>query len=263
MVRAAPFVIVTCEHGGNRIPAQWKPLFRNARALLASHRGYDAGALSMAKALADAFGAPLVAATVSRLLVDLNRSVGHRTLYSDATRALARSQHECILALYYRPYRDEVQTRVARAVAAGKRVVHISSHSFTPVLDAMERTADVGLLYDPARSGERSLCETWSGALVRRIAPLRVRRNYPYQGRNDGLTSHLRRRFAPTQYVGVELEVNQKHVRAGDRFPAALSRAIIESLRESLARGGGARLRGRSMDRVGTSASAHASGAVR
>jgi predicted N-formylglutamate amidohydrolase len=259
-VSATPFVIVTCEHGGNRVPAPWKPLFRDAGALLATHRGYDAGALSMARMLASAFGAPLIASTVSRLLVDLNRSVGHRGLYSDATRPLGRAEHEHILALCYRPYRDEVETHVARAVAARRQVVHISSHSFTPVLDGEERRADVALLYDPARGAERSLCRTWGDAIGRRIAPLRVRRNYPYQGRNDGLTSHLRRRFAPAQYVGIELEVNQKHLR-GQRFPTALSRAIIESLREALAPG--TRPRRQSTNLPGPATAVHASGAAR
>ena len=44
--------LITCEHGGNRIPAPYRRLFRGQRALLDSHRGYDPGALVMAKALA-------------------------------------------------------------------------------------------------------------------------------------------------------------------------------------------------------------------
>lgn len=189
----------------------------------------------MARALARDFDAPLVASTVSRLVVDLNRSIGHPALYSDATRGLARAAQDRILALYYRPYRLQVETHVERAVAAGLRVVHISSHSFTPMLDGIVRDADVGLLYDPARPGERSLCRHWSAMLGRRVSPLRVRRNYPYQGRNDGLTSHLRRRFAPTRYVGIELEINQKHAGARNRFPGALRRAVIAALHEALA----------------------------
>jgi len=230
-------VVVTCEHGGNRIPAAYQPLFADCGALLATHRGYDAGALHMARTLASAFDAPLITSTVSRLLVDLNRSIGHRTLHSDATRHLPHAARERILAQYYRPYRQQVEARVAGAIAAGMRVVHISSHSFTPVLDGIVRKADVGLLYDPARAGELALCESWSAALGRRIAPLRVRRNYPYHGWNDGLTSHLRRRFAPTRYVGIELEINQKHVGAGNRIPVALRRAVVASLRDVLAPG--------------------------
>ena len=39
--------LFTCEHGGNRIPAPYRRLFRGQRALLDSHRGYDPGALVM------------------------------------------------------------------------------------------------------------------------------------------------------------------------------------------------------------------------
>jgi len=227
-------VIVTCEHGGNRIPAPYRSLFGKAASILATHRGYDAGALSMARALAGALHAPLVASTVSRLVIDLNRSIGNRGLYSDYTRRLPRRERTRILAEDYIPYRDEVERRVLRAITAGRRVLHVSSHSFTPVLDGRRRDADVGLLYDPARPGERALCARWNRMLAARVQPLRVRRNYPYEGKNDGLTSHLRRRFTAAQYVGVEIEINQKHVRR-NRFPAALERAVIGSLREAIA----------------------------
>jgi predicted N-formylglutamate amidohydrolase len=229
-------VIITCEHGGNRIPAPYRSLFSRAQAILATHRGYDAGALSMARALAVVLRAPLIFSTVSRLLVDLNRSVGNRGLFSDYTRGLARVEHERVLATHYRPYRAEVERRVTRAIAAGRRVIHLSSHSFTPVLDGRRRNADIGLLYDPARPGERALCARWSRSLAARVKPLRVRRNYPYEGKNDGLTSHLRRRFTAAQYVGVEIEINQKHARR-NRFPAALERAVIGSLRDTIADG--------------------------
>ena len=73
--------IITCEHGGNRIPAPYRRLFREQSALLDSHRGYDPGSLVMAKALASAYRAPLVASTVSRLLIDLNRSIGNPQLF--------------------------------------------------------------------------------------------------------------------------------------------------------------------------------------
>ena len=110
----------------------------------------------MAKALAGAFAAPLVSSTVSRLLIDLNRSIGHPQLCSAATRGAPRELRATIVERYYRPYRAEVERRVRRSVARGRRVIHVSSHSFTPVLDGSVRRADVGLLYDPAparRSG--------------------------------------------------------------------------------------------------------------
>ena len=44
--------IITCEHGGSRVPAPYREPFRDRQELLDSHRGWDSGALEMAKALA-------------------------------------------------------------------------------------------------------------------------------------------------------------------------------------------------------------------
>jgi hypothetical protein len=58
-----------------------------------------------------------------------------------------------------------------------------------------------------------------------------VRRNYPYAGKGDGLTAHLRLRFPARAYVGIELEVNQKIVLAAGRRWALLRGVLIDSLR--------------------------------
>jgi predicted N-formylglutamate amidohydrolase len=227
--------IVTCEHGGNRIPAPLRALFGEHRALLATHRGYDPGALAMARQLAAAFAAPLVTSTISRLVVDLNRSIGHPHLYSEATRDTPRATRAAIIARHYLPYRAEVERLVTQAVARGRRVVHVSSHSFTPVLDGEVRNADVGLLYDPGRRGEVALCARWKSSLAGLDPALRVRRNYPYAGKGDGLTAWMRRRFPPSAYVGIELEVNQSIVLAAGRPWAALRTTLIDSLRTACA----------------------------
>lgn len=228
------FLLVTCEHGGNRVPSRWRSLFAGQEALLASHRGLDVGSLAMARRLAAAFGAPLVASSTTRLLVDLNRSIGHPRLFSAITRPLPRAERDRILALHYEPYRRGVESAVARQVAAGRRVVHVSSHSFTPELDGEIRNADVGLLYDPSRRTERRLCDAWRAALTAVDPELRVRRNYPYPGAADGLTTHLRRRFPGDRYLGIELEVNQRHPLAGGPPWRRLQSSVIAALAEAL-----------------------------
>ncbi len=227
--------MITCEHGGNRVPAPYLGQFAGLRDTLKTHRGYDLGALLMARELAAAFRAPLVASTVTRLLVDLNRSVGHPTLHVASVRALPRDERQHIVAEHYQPYRAQVEALVERARASGRRAVHVSSHSFTPELDGQVRTADIGLLYDPARAGEVQLCALWKAALAQVAPALRVRRNYPYEGKNDGFTSHLRRRHAPAAYVGVEIEVNQAIVLGPPRVWAQARAALIASLRMALA----------------------------
>ena len=223
--------IITCEHGGNRIPAPYRRLFRGQRALLDSHRGYDPGSLVMAKALASTWRAPLVASTTSRLLIDLNRSIGHPQLFSAVTRSAPAETRARIVKQHYRPYRVQVERLVGQAVARGHRVIHISSHSFTAELDGRVRGADVGLLYHPGRRGEAEVCARWKESLAAFAPELRVRRNYPYAGKGDGLTSHLRLRFAQSDYVGIELEVNQSIVLAAGRRWTALRRLLIDSLR--------------------------------
>jgi predicted N-formylglutamate amidohydrolase len=222
--------LITCEHGGNRIPAPYRRMFAGSGALLESHRGYDPGALAMARALAQSLSAPLVTSTVSRLLVDLNRSPHNPQMFSEATRSVPSKVREDIEGRHYVPYRTKVERLVRSAVARGRRVIHISSHSFTPTLRNKVRRADIGLLYDPARKGEVALCARWKAALAAIAPQLTVRRNYPYAGKGDGLTTYLRCRFPQRAYVGIELEINQRIVFAAGPGWTALRRTLVSAL---------------------------------
>jgi predicted N-formylglutamate amidohydrolase len=202
-------LIVTCEHGGSEVPERYRHLFRGAGDLLATHRGWDIGILPLARRFASELDSPLHAAEVTRLLVDLNRSPGNRTLFSEFTAPLPPAQKNEILELYYHPYRREVEERVALEVAAGRTVLHLSIHSFTPELRGKVRHADLGLLYDPSRPPESEFCRRWQSAIRAAALDLRVRLNYPYRGTSDSLVSFLHRRHPPESYLGIELEVNQ------------------------------------------------------
>lgn len=209
-------LLVTCEHGGNQLPTEYLELFAGAEDLLASHRGFDAGALDVARAIARRYGARLVYSETSRLLVDLNRSTSHPRLYSERSRSLSANEKHSMLARHYSPYRAEVEDAVAAAARAGKVVLHVSSHSFSPILDGIERQADVGLLFDPRRTSEARWAAAWRDKLRAAAPHWRVRRNYPYRGTSDGLTTHLRKRFSDAHYAGIELEVNQRLVGQSD-----------------------------------------------
>lgn len=184
--------------------------------------------------MARALAAPLFVSTTSRLLIDLNRSIGHPRLYSEATRGAPPALRRKMLEKYYLSYRNQVETHIAEAIARGRRVIHISSHSFTPELDGTIRNADIGLLYDPARRGEMELCRCWQSRIKTLAPQLKVRRNYPYTGTSDGFTAYLRRRFPPDAYIGIELEINQKHVFSGGRQWHALHNHVIEALRQAM-----------------------------
>lgn len=202
-------VVVSCEHGGNRVPAKYAHLFEGAGDVLPTHRGYDLGALDAARAFGRKFGVAPFTATTTRLVVDLNRSPGNRNVFSAYTRSLPAEQRAAALDAHYWPYRNAVE-----AAVAGSRspVLHVSTHSFTPVLRGEVRNCDVGFLYDPARRGEVRFIEAWYAALREAAPSLVLRRNYPYRGVSDSLVTHLRLRYGRRGYVGMELEINQKHV---------------------------------------------------
>jgi predicted N-formylglutamate amidohydrolase len=194
------------------VPAEYAALFADAADVLATHRGYDLGAADVARAFGRRLGVAPFIATTTRLVVDLNRSPGNRNVFSTYTRALSAEQRAAALARHYRPYRDAVESAVADAVRNGAAVLHVSAHSFTPVLRGEVRRCDVGFLYDPRRPAEVAFVEAWYAALRAAAPDLTLRRNYPYRGVSDALVTHLRRRYGRRGYAGIELEVNQKHV---------------------------------------------------
>jgi predicted N-formylglutamate amidohydrolase len=230
MLQPERALLVTCEHGGHRVPRRYAALFRGKERLIASHRGWDPGALAFARSLARATGAELVAATATRLLVDLNRSPHNPRVFSDITRGLPLEKRREMLAQHHAPHWHRVRESILRLRCTGRCVVHLGVHAFAPLLRGVRRDFEVGLLYDPRRSGERVLARSWQKRL-RELAPqLRVRRNAPYRGDADGLTAALRREFGPRAYLGLELELNQRALgHAGQR------RMLLSALSELLA----------------------------
>jgi len=198
--------LFTCEHGGHEIPAEFAEGFRHAQEELASHRGWDDGALQAFEALAEAHADAAFCATTSRLLIDFNRSLHHPQVLSRHSRALPAAARADIVARWWRPWRESVVATIEQWLGEGAQVRHVSVHSFTPVLGIDVRNADIGLLYDPARAAEARFCRHWQRLL--RGRGWRVRRNYPYRGVADGHTTALRKRF-PEGYLGIELELNQ------------------------------------------------------
>lgn len=232
-------LFITCEHAGKLVPKEYAHLFVGHEHLLATHRGWDPGALLLAREIAARFDAPLHYDETTRLLADLNRSVGTSDLHSEATRHLGKAERRRLLEAHYFPHRRRVDAGLAEAVAAataaGDRVVHVASHSFTPELHGHVRSADVGLLYDPRRPGEVAFATAWIEALRAKDPVLRLRRNYPYLGASDGVCQVMRRRYPTAAYVGVELEVNQRYVEAGGAAWRKIRRTLVETLGEALA----------------------------
>jgi predicted N-formylglutamate amidohydrolase len=198
-------LLFTCEHGGNRVPRVCAAAFKNAKGVLKTHRAWDPGALDLARLCARRLDAPLFFSTTTRLVVDLNRSVTHPRVFSKYTRDLPPAIRKSLLDSFYHPLRTEV----TNFVAAHQPVLHISFHSFTPVLKGVRRATHIGMLFDPNQKREARLCARWRAALRKLDPGLKIHFNRPYRGTSDGHTTSLRGRFQPGRYMGIELEINQ------------------------------------------------------
>lgn len=229
-------VLLTCEHGGNEVPYDFQHLFLTAEADLASHRGWDIGALGVANRLAARLAAPLVCSTVTRLLVDLNRSADRPDTLSEYTRGLSDLARAEVLARHYHPHRQTVLRIVEAATSAGHTVVHLGIHSCTDELHGQTRELEVSLLFDEARSREAAFCRDVQIELRRLDDRIRCPFNVPYRGSDDGLTTTLRGLHDPSVYLGIEIEVrqslitqpDQQHAWA-DRLADALSTVLADA----------------------------------
>ena len=160
----------------------------------------------------------------------MNRSPHNPRVFSSITRGLPLEERRELLARHHAPHWQRVRESIVHLRGTRRPVMHLGVHGFTPFLAGRRRDFEIGLLYDPRRTGERVLARSWQKRLREFDPELRVRRNAPYRGDADGLTTALRRDFGPGEYLGLELELNQRALaRAGRR------RRLLSALSELLA----------------------------
>ncbi len=226
---SAKNLVFTCEHGGNQVPVVYRNLFRNRKTVLNSHRGIDHGALQTAKKLSTAFQSKLIYSEISRLLIDLNRSLYHRNLFSDITKNCDAETRQLIINKYYLPYRKSVKKQLDHIIKNNGLAVHLSVHSFTPELDGVTRSTDIGLLYDPERKPEKTFCQRLQTNIINTSGTWRVRCNYPYKGNADGFTTYLRKQYSSQKYLGIEIEINQ-NIFKNPKLTKDLYQSLVEGL---------------------------------
>jgi predicted N-formylglutamate amidohydrolase len=187
-----PYVLA-CDHASNRIPATYAALGLSPAEQL-MHIAWDPGAFEVALRLSAALDAPLVASTVSRLVIDCNR---HHTapdlipVLSERTeivgnRNLSDEERQRRIASYHAPFHQALEQVLEARKAAGQRSVLATVHSFTPVYKDVARPWPIGLIH----GADIKLTEGLRDALVADAPGLNVGWNEPYSARN-GVTYTL------------------------------------------------------------------------
>lgn len=181
-------VLLLCDHASHRVPRALAGLGLDEIELL-RHIGWDIGAADVTRRLAEALGVPAVLGTWSRLVIDCNRALDHPGLIldeSDGTAvpgnvdlsAAARARR---IAEIHAPYHAAIEAELARLRAlngSAARPVILSIHSFTPIMDEIERPWEIGILWNRDSRIPRPLIDR-----LREEPDLTVGDNEPYSAR--------------------------------------------------------------------------------
>ena len=235
-------LLLTCEHASKAVTGSLKKKLNIPPSVLNSHRGWDPGTLELARAIADATHTKIFQpASTSRLVIDLNRTETNPEVFSKWSRDnLSATERQKLTAQHRKFRRAALATANQMLLTPKDHVIHLSIHSFTPVMRGQRRSTDIGILFDPERPREKKLANQLihilkTEAIKEEIGGLRIDANKPYLGTADGHTTELRRRLSPARYSGIEIEVNQRFVRTTGiaRWPAIV-RVICYAVAELL-----------------------------
>ena len=200
--------VLICEHASHFIPPDYDGLGLSAADQL-RHIAWDIGALGVARELSALLDAPLVHATYSRLLLDLNRPVDASDsiiLRSEDTTipgntGLSAAERELRRQRIYEPFHAELDALIDHRLQSGLATAVISIHSFTPSYHGIDRPWHVGVI----SQDDRLLAD----ALLQSLAAdpgLCIGDNLPY-GPQDGVYHSLHRHGEARGLRGAMIEV--------------------------------------------------------
>jgi predicted N-formylglutamate amidohydrolase len=225
-------ILLICEHASNTLPRRYGTLGLSA-AELESHIAWDPGALGVAQGLSRLLDAPLIHATVSRLVLDLNRDPSAPdsiTTLSERTTItgnldLDPTERALRVREVYDAFHGAVDAFAEARKASGEVNAVVSIHSFTPVYRDVQRPWEIGLIFDRDERLARSV-----EAGLRRDPALTVGMNQPYSPVDrvfHTLDRHAERRgLAPLM-----IEIRNDLIRTKDG-QASWSKRLAPLLRE-------------------------------
>ena len=200
-------LVLTCEHASQHIPLSLQAQLPDLQTLH-SFELCDPYAEQLTLTIANTLKCDYQLGQVSRYLIDLNKNYQQDHCFSAWSMShLNEEQRLSLLNDEYFKYRNKCQSMIQQHVEKGFQVMHISVHTFNPKEKGITHNAAIGILYDPTRHGEKEVARIWSELLLKRT-DFRVRLNYPRSGRFDNITSHMRKQFEQSDYIGLELECN-------------------------------------------------------
>jgi predicted N-formylglutamate amidohydrolase len=188
----SPFVLA-CDHASNRFPDRYGDLGLTPQQRL-MHVAWDPGAMAVALQLSDLLDAPLVASTVSRLVIDCNRDHDAPDLIpvmSERTeipgnRGVGDNERAERIGAYHAPFHGALEAVLDARREAGIETLLVTVHSFTPVYKDVARPWPIGLIH----ARDDRFTAALRDALAADEASLDIGWNQPYSALN-GVTYTL------------------------------------------------------------------------
>ncbi|WP_312684567.1 N-formylglutamate amidohydrolase [Stenotrophomonas chelatiphaga] len=146
--------LLLADHAGQQIPCSLAALGL-PQAELDRHIGWDIGIAGTTRALARRLDAWAIEQTYSRLLIDCNRPLASPTLIpetSDGTvvpgnMALTAAQRQQRIDAIHAPYHARINAELDARRDAARPTLLVMMHSFTPVMNGVQRPWHAGVLY--------------------------------------------------------------------------------------------------------------------
>jgi len=201
-------VLLICDHASNLIPAGYDDLGL-APDLLHRHIAYDIGAADVTRRLSGLLDCPAIFSGYSRLFVDVNRQAdnpGWMPEVSDhidvpGNRDLDAREIAKRKARYFDPYHAAVEGLIEGFLARDIVPALYSMHSFTPIMDGVERPWHAGILWNV----DERLALPMVAALDA-FPGLVVGSNLPYSGADpSGYSIHIHGEERGVPVVALEL----------------------------------------------------------
>lgn len=239
-------VVLACEHASRDVPAPWSGLGLSAEAAR-GHAAWDPGADALAAELCARLDAPLVSASVSRLVHDANRPPGADAAMPARVERfevpgnadIPASDRDARIAAAHAPFHAALTSLLDWRASLGQPSCLVTVHSFSPVWRGEPRDVELGVLHDEDARLADALLDALAQAgemAGETVAGLVVRRNEPY-GPDDGVTYTLREHGLARGLPNVMLEVRNDLLAdpaAVERVAALLAPALAHAVREVL-----------------------------
>jgi len=227
----SPFVLA-CDHASNRFPEGYGDLGLTPHQRL-MHIAWDPGALAVALQLVDHLDAPLVASTVSRLIIDCNRrhdaadlipTISERTEIPGNAN-IGDNERARRLADYHAPFHDALERLIEGRKARGIETILVTVHSFTPVYKDVPRPWPIGLIH----ATDERFTAALRDALTADAPELNIGWNHPYSALN-GVTYTLEHHGDGRGLQSTMIEIRHDEILEPDgvaEWAARLARCLV------------------------------------